>query len=79
MFGGGFPIFATPGGGPLPPGSREQQHASGPGIQGGPAFIPPQLLMAMMNNLAQGDMGGEIPSFPPNMPPPPHGPMGVEG
>ena len=39
--------------------------------------------MAMMNNLAQGGVGGEMPGFSPNMPPPPRGPggapVGVEG
>jgi hypothetical protein len=41
-------------------------------------MFPPQLIMAMMNDLAQGGMTGDIHGFPPNMPPP-HGPMGVEG
>jgi len=35
--------------------------------------------MAMMSDLTRGGMGGEIPGFLPNMPPPPHGPVGVEG
>jgi hypothetical protein len=42
-------------------------------------MFPPQLIMAMMNDLAQGGMRGEMSGFPPNMPPPPHGPTGVEG
>jgi len=50
---------------------------------GGAAFIPPELLMAMMNDLTRGGIGGGIgggiPGFPPNMPPPPHGPAGVGG
>lgn len=46
------------------------------GFPPGAELFPPQLLMAMMNDLAQGGMGGEM---PPNMPRPPPGSMGVEG
>jgi hypothetical protein len=93
MLGGGFPFFAAPHGGPPPQAFKEQQQTSSqnpsdqgsqqqvnePGMQGGAAFIPPQLLMAMMNDLARGGMGGQMPGFPTNMPPPPQGPIGVEG
>ena len=46
------------------------------GLPPGAELFPPQLLMAMMNDLAQSGMGGEI---PPNMARPPPGAMGVEG
>ena len=49
------------------------------GLPPGAAFIPPQLLMAMMSDLVRGGQGGEMPGFPPSGPPPPHGPIGVEG
>ncbi len=35
--------------------------------------------MAMLNDLAQGGITGDIHGFPSNMQPPPHGPIGVEG
>ncbi|CAF1176267.1 unnamed protein product [Rotaria sp. Silwood1] len=47
------------------------------GLPPGAAFLPPPIIMAMMSDLARGGMAGEIPVFPPNMPPPPHGPGGM--
>jgi len=80
MLGGGFPFFAAPRGGPPPQASREQQqNAPSQGQPNGATFIPPEFLMAMMNDLARGGMSGEMSGFPPNMSPPPHGPVGVEG
>lgn len=88
MFGGGLPFFATPRG---PPPStqvsadqqtspqQQQGSATRPDFSGlppGAELFPPQLLMAMMNDLAQNGMGGEI---PPNMARPPPGAIGVEG
>lgn len=49
-------------------------------MSSGPAFIPPELLMNMMNDLSRGNVGE---GFPNNGPPPPQssraGPTGVEG
>lgn len=39
------------------------------GMQSGASFIPPQLLMAMMNDLAGGEMGG-APGYPQRSGPP---------
>ncbi|CAF3149028.1 unnamed protein product [Rotaria socialis] len=63
--------------------ATQEQQPSGPRevdfgrLPPGSAFIPPQLLMAMMNDLARGGMEGEMSDFPGNMPPPPRGPGGV--
>lgn len=35
--------------------------------------------MAMMSDFARGGLGGDIPIFPGNMPPPPRGPGGMPG
>ena len=48
MFGGG-PMFATPRAGPA--GQASQQQSSG--FQGDASFIPPELLMSMMNDFTQ--------------------------
>ena len=53
-------------------------------MSGGSPFIPPEILMNMMNDLTRGNMGE---GFPANGPPPPQasragpyaGPAGVEG
>ncbi|CAF4098435.1 unnamed protein product, partial [Rotaria magnacalcarata] len=63
--------------------ATQEQQSSGPReadfgrLPPGSAFIPPQLLMAMMNDLARGGMEGEMSGFQGNMPPPPRGPGGV--
>lgn len=89
MFGGGFPIFAAPRGGPPPssssrgPQERQNSQQQGDanrvdfgGLPPGAELFPPHILMAMMNDLAQNGIGGEI---PPNMARPPQGSIGVEG
>lgn len=62
---------------------RQQQQQQGDatrvdfgGLPLGADLFPPQILMAMMNDLAQNGMGGEL---PPHMARPAQGPMGVEG
>ncbi len=47
-------------------------------MQGGPPFIPPELLMSMMNDLTRGGVGGDIPNFQYSGPPP-RGPASAPG
>ena len=56
------------------------------GMSGGPQFIPPELLMNMMNDLTRGNLGDNLAGFSGNTPPPqasragPYAaPTGVEG
>ncbi|CAF1636252.1 unnamed protein product, partial [Adineta ricciae] len=64
------------GGGPMPP-----PGANFGGVSGGAAFIPPELLMSMMSDLARGGVAGDMPDFSANAPPrgPGGAPVGVGG
>lgn len=64
MFGGG-PIFATARGGPT--GQTSQQQAGG--FPGGASFIPPELLMSMVNDFAQVGVAEGMPNYSANVPP----------